>query len=71
MGPSSFQWCAAIGQGSMDKKMEHRKFHTNVNKNFFTVRVMYHWNRLPKEVVESSFLEIFKTSLDNFLLNLL
>ena len=40
-------------------KMEHRKFHTNMQKNFFTVRVTEHWNRLPREVVESPSLEIY------------
>ena len=34
------------------------------------VRVMEHWNRLPREVVES-LLEIFKTRLDAYLCNLL
>jgi len=46
------------------QKLEHRKFYTNARKNFFTVRVMEHWNRLPSEVVESASLEIFKTHLD-------
>jgi len=36
-----------------------------------TLRVMEHWNRLPKEVVESPSLEIFKTRLDKVLYNLL
>ena len=36
------------------QKLEHRKFHTNVHKNFFTVRVTEHWNRLPKEVVKGT-----------------
>ncbi len=34
-------------------KLEHRKFHTNMWKNFFTERVTEHLNRLPGEVVES------------------
>ena len=47
-------------------KLEHRKFCTNMWKNFM-VRVMEHWNRLPREVVESPSMEIFKTHLDAYL----
>ena len=36
----------------------------NMRKNFFPLRVMEPWNRLPKEVVDSPSLEIFKTQLD-------
>ena len=52
-------------------KLRHRKFCTNVHKNFFTVRVMEHWNRLPREVGESPFVKIFKTYLDAYLCDLL
>ncbi|GAB0197120.1 hypothetical protein GRJ2_002177300 [Grus japonensis] len=52
-------------------KLEHRKFHLNMRKNFFTLRVTEHWNRLPREVVESPSPEIFKTHLDVILCNLL
>ena len=45
-------------------KVQHRKFRMNVQKNFFTVRVTEHWNSLPREVVESPSLEIFRTRLD-------
>jgi len=36
-----------------------------------TVRVTEHWNKLPREAVESPSLEIFTAHLDAFLRNLL
>jgi len=51
-------------------KKKHRKFRTNMHKNFFTERVTEHWTRLPREVVDSPFLETFKTHLDAYLCNL-
>jgi len=54
-----------------DHKLKHEKFQLNMRKNFFLPRVMEHWNRLPREVVESPSLEIFKTRLDKVLCSLL
>jgi len=47
------------------------KFRLNMRKNFFPLRVTEHWNRLPREVVESPSPEIFKTRLDKVLYSLL
>ncbi|KFV88435.1 hypothetical protein N308_06418, partial [Struthio camelus australis] len=52
-------------------KLNHRQFHLSMEKNFWTVRVPEHWTRLPREVVESPSLEIFKTRLDVILGNML
>jgi len=50
-------------------KLKHRKFQVNMGKNF-TLRVMEHWNGLPREVVDSPSVEIFKTFLDKVLCSL-
>ena len=44
-------------------KLEHRKLHLDMRKNFSTVRVTEHCNRLPREAVVSPFLEIYKIHL--------
>jgi len=40
-------------------KLKHRKFQLSMRKNLFTQRAREHWNRLPREAVESPSLEIF------------
>jgi len=33
-------------------KLKQRMFHLNMRKNFFTLRVTEHWNRMPRELVD-------------------
>ncbi|KFP10996.1 hypothetical protein Z169_13094, partial [Egretta garzetta] len=52
-------------------KLNRGRFRLDIRKKFFTMRVVNHWNRLPREVVEGPSLETFKARLDGALSNLI
>ncbi|GAB0186343.1 mitochondrial enolase superfamily member 1 [Grus japonensis] len=51
-------------------KLKEGRFRLDVRKKFFTVRVVRHWHRLPREAVDAPSLEVFKARLDEALGNL-
>jgi len=52
-------------------KLKEGRFRLDIRKNFFTMMVVKHWNRLPKEVVEGPSVETFKARLIGSLSNLI
>ncbi|KFP13489.1 hypothetical protein Z169_04964, partial [Egretta garzetta] len=52
-------------------KLKQSRSRLDIRKKFFTMRVVKHWNRLPREVVEAPSLGTFKARLDGALSNLI
>ncbi|KFR09643.1 hypothetical protein N306_11230, partial [Opisthocomus hoazin] len=51
-------------------KLKEGSFRLDIRKKFFTMRVVRHWHRLPREAVDAPSLQVFKARLDGALSNL-
>jgi len=52
-------------------KLKEGRFRLDTRRKFSTMRVVKHWHRLPRGVVDASSLETFKVRLDGALSNLI
>ncbi|KFM06107.1 hypothetical protein AS27_11144, partial [Aptenodytes forsteri] len=52
-------------------KLKGGRFRLDIRKKFFTLRVVKHWHRLPREMVDAPSLETFKVRLDGALSKLI
>jgi len=50
-------------------KLHQERFHFDIGNKCFTVRTIIHWNNVPRDVVKSPSLEVFKMQLDRVLDN--
>ena len=50
--------------GNNGWKLKGQRFNTDLRRNFFNIRVVEYWNKLPASVVQAKTLATFKKKLD-------
>lgn len=55
----------------MALSFQQGRFRLDIREKFFIVWVARHWKRLPREVADPPFVEVFKAELDDALSNLI
>jgi len=51
--------------------MQEGRYRLEIRMKFYTMRVVKHWNRFPRQVVDALSLETFEIRLDGALSNLI
>jgi len=69
-GDKLFSRACSDRTGGNSFKLKEGRFRLDIRQNFFTMRVVKQWHRLPREVVDAPSLETFKVRLDKALSNL-
>jgi len=69
-GEELFTKACSNRTGGNGFKLREGRFRLDIKKKFFILRVVRHWHRLPREVVNAPSLEVFKARLDGALSNL-
>ena len=59
-----FAWTSAGHTRGHDRKLMKERARLEVRRNFYSMRVVDSWNKLPQEVVAAGSVEGFKRSLD-------
>jgi len=70
-GDKLFSKACCDRTGDNGFKLKEGRFRLHKRRNFFTMRVVKHWHRFPREVVSAPSLETFKARLEGALSSLI